>query len=95
MHKIWTGLKLLGRWLGPALSLLAVWLFRFPLSPFFGVSGLVALVGAIVSTIGWFVGRRSDCVKSERFLAAAAVIRVAYFGLSTLNGPSGLFVIEE
>jgi pimeloyl-ACP methyl ester carboxylesterase len=89
LHKLWAGLKFMGRWLGPVLVLLAAWLFMFPFSPFLDVSGLSALVGGIISAIAWFAGRKSDRVKSRRILASAAVIGLAYFAFSRWNGQRG------
>jgi hypothetical protein len=91
MHRLWTALVFIGRWLGPALLLLALCLILFPFSPFLDLSGLLALAGGIVSATGWFVGRKSEHVKSKRILAATAIIGLAYFGFSTWLGPSGLW----
>lgn len=89
MRKVWGALKFLGRWLGPALILLALWLILFPFSPFLDLSGLLALVGGIISAIAWVSGRKSDRVKTKRVLAAAAVIGLAWFGFSHWNGQRG------
>jgi uncharacterized protein len=89
MRGLWAGLKFCGRWLGPALIVLAVWLILFPFSPFLDVSGLVALCGGIISTIAWVSGRKSDRMRSRRLIATAAVIGLTYFGFSSWNGQRG------
>jgi uncharacterized protein len=92
MRKIWAFLKFIGRWLGPALILLALWLTLFPFSPFLDLSGLAALVGGIISAIAWVLEQKSDRVnrvKGKRILAATTVIGLAYFGFSTWDGQRG------
>ena len=48
MRTFWNVLKALGRWLGPALVLLALWLILFPIGPWGNGADMPAMVGGLV-----------------------------------------------
>lgn len=69
-----------GRWLGPALILLAALLFFFPPMPFADASRSPALAGAIVSAIAWFFARPPNQQRNRRLLATCALTAFAFYG---------------
>lgn len=89
MRRIWAGLKLIGRWLGPILIALAVYLFIIPPTPFGDVSATVAFLGGVVTAIAALLARGSDHRKRRKWLAFGAMCGLAYFGWSTWESKQG------
>ncbi|MEO6717599.1 MAG: prolyl oligopeptidase family serine peptidase [Novosphingobium sp.] len=89
MRNLWAALKFIGRWLGPALVLLAAWLFLFPLGLLLDVWKLTALAGGLISALAWFAGRKSERVIGIRCVAAAAIIGLAMFAYGYWHGKRG------
>jgi uncharacterized protein len=83
MSKIWSGMKFLGRWLGPALTLLALGFVLFPISPFGDAAKIPALTGAVVSVIALLAGIKSERVGSRRVLAVCFMLGLTYWGWSS------------
>lgn len=94
MRKVWSGLKFLVRWLGPALLTLAVYLFFFPLTPFGDLAASVALVGGVLTLITALVAFHSGHLSRSNGLAIGAICGLAYFGWSTWDSRRG-FHTEE
>jgi dienelactone hydrolase len=87
--KIWSGLRFIGRWLGPVLVLLSIYLILFPLGPFLDPSGPSALVGGVITSIAWTARRKAGRTRTSRILAATAVIGLAYWGYHRWDGARG------
>lgn len=94
MRKVWNGMKLVGRWSGPALLGLGVYLYFVPPSPFLDLAAPVALVGAIFAAVAAVMATRSGHRRQRNGLAVAAVLGATYYGWSTWDAMSG-FHTEE
>lgn len=88
-RKLWSALKSVGRWLGPALIVLAIYLILFPLGPWFDLSGLPALLGGVISAIALFAGRKSGRTWAKRILPFTAALGLAYWGFGKWEGQRG------
>ena len=89
MSKIWIGLKFIGRWLGPAFLVLAVWLFLFPISPFGHNAALPALIGAIITALACIFMRAPERKRQRKILAVCALTAFAYVGWSNWEEKRG------
>ena len=87
--RIWAVAKFLGRWLGPALIILAVYLHFFPLIPFVDSSAGPALVGGFVTAISCIFMRAPERRVRRRIFGATALIALAYGGWRMLDEFSG------
>jgi len=89
MRTVWNGLKALGRWLGPALVVLALWLIVFPIGPWGNGADMPALAGGLVCAVALFVGRKSDRRAGRSVLALSALCGLAYWGWSSWQQRQG------
>lgn len=80
MHRLWVALKLVGRWFGPAVLLLALYLFVFPPGPFWDLSAGVALAGAAISAIVCLFMRAPERRKHRIMLAICSLAAFAFVG---------------
>jgi len=86
---IWTALKFLGRWLGPALILLDLLLFLFPPRPVEGSAGTLTIIGLALSALALFLNRRSQRQTTPKVLAACVVFGFAFWGWSNWQARQG------
>jgi dienelactone hydrolase len=78
MRKLWAVMKFVGRWLGPALIMLAAGLFLFPPMPFVDIASTFALPGAVITAIAWLLTRGPQRRRSRTVLAAFALAAFAF-----------------
>lgn len=80
MHRIWAVLRFLGRWLGPALLLLAVYFHFYPVIPFADGTTGPALAGALVTAIACLFMRAPERRRQRIVFAAVATLAFVYGG---------------
>ena len=79
MRKVWEIFKFAGRWTGPLLILLALYLFIFPFAPFMtGLTVVVAAAGALVTAIAFFLTRAPERRTSRKILVVFALVAVVF-----------------
>lgn len=89
MHRVWAGMRFIGRWLGPTLIALAAWLFLFPQGPWGDFSALPALIGAIVTAAACAFMRAPERKRLRKGMAAAALLALAFYGWHTWSDGQG------
>lgn len=80
VRRIWNTLKFTIRWLGPIVIVLGIGLFIFPLGPFGDASSIVALAGAVVTTIGCIFLRAPERREGRKILAIIALVGFTFAG---------------
>lgn len=81
MRRVWDVLKFAGRWVGPLLILLALYLYLFPLGPFMsGLGFVVAVPGAVLTGAAWMFTRAPERRTSRKILAIVTLAGVAVTG---------------
>lgn len=78
MRAVWRIMKFVARWLGPFVIVFGVGIFIFPLGPFGDVSGIMAVAGAVVTTIVCIVLRAPERQRSRKILAIIALAGFAF-----------------
>jgi len=80
MRSIWRTLKFAGRWLGPALLLLAALLFLFVPMPFPDLERIPLVAGIVFSAIAWLLARGPARRLNRRVLAVGMILGLAFYG---------------
>lgn len=80
MGRIWAVLRFLGRWLGPALILLAVYFYFYPPIPFSDGTAGPALTGGLITAIACLLMRAPERRRHRLVLAGVAALALAYGG---------------
>jgi|GEM_PF-851725 len=79
MRKVWEIFKFAGRWTGPLLILLALYLFIFPFAPFMaGLSVAVAALGALATAIAFVLTGAPERRTSRKILGAFLFVAVVF-----------------
>ena len=89
MRKIWAGLRFAGRWLGPALIVLAVYLHLFARGPFGDPSGVIAFAGGLFTAIACLFARGPELRRRRPILGLAALAAIAFGGWRYLDEQRG------
>lgn len=96
MRRFWEVLKFAGLWIGPLLILLALYLYLFPLGPFMsGLGFVVAVPGAVVTTVAWTFARAPRRRTGRKILAVVTLAGIAVAGWQFVETKRGYAYHQE